>query len=369
MVKRNSRRIWAWFLLVPLALMTGCEEQLQDKRERISRPVKLHTVGMDSVPRVFKYPGQVSAVKQSDMAFEVSGRISEFAVIEGEFVRAGKVLARLEPDTFQAQRDRMRAEVSAARGDFERYQAAFKHHAVTKQQLDQARRGLRVAQAELKQAQKMLDDTVLVAPFDGRVAKKMVEDFANVQAKQTVLTLLSEEALEMKIHVPEADWARTKKVDAVSDIDFNEQIFVELSAYPNAELPAKISAFSSMADPVTRTFEVTVSFETPNVVSVSPGMTGRVLYREKSEQDRIAGGFAGTTFMIPESAILAEPDKSASVWVVDPKVGAVVRKAVSLGDATGSRIQVRKGLAKGDVIVTSGVQFLTEGDLVHLMEE
>ncbi|NIY82030.1 efflux RND transporter periplasmic adaptor subunit [Vibrio hepatarius] len=363
MIKRNERQGVLILLLVCGLAVSGCKQQEVEEKTTVARPVKLLTVGEDPVDRVFKYPGRVAAVKQSDMAFEVSGRIVEFTATEGEFVYAGTTLARLEPDNYQAQRDRARAEVSAAAIDFQRYQSAYQRHAVTTQQLDIARRNLRVAEAALKQAQKALDDTELVAPFDGRVAKKLVEDFANVQAKQTILILQSEEALEMKVYVPEAVWAKEEPAKSIEDIKLKGDISVEVSAIPGMEMPAIITSFTSMADPITRTFEVTLSFAMPKGVSISPGMTGRAIYREAPKST------SSIDLSIPANAVQSTASKTPIVWVVDQETHAVSQRAVTLGEAREDRIYILDGLQTGEVIAVSGVRALRDGDLVYPMKE
>ncbi len=361
MNKRNERQGLLTLLLVCSLAFVGCKQQTVEQKTTEARPVKVFTVGADPVERVFKYPGRVEAVQQSDMAFEVSGRIVEFTATEGEFVYAGTTLARLEPDNYQALLDRAKAEVSAAEVDFQRYQSAYERHAVTKQQLDIARRNLRVAEAELKQAQKALGDTVLVAPFDGRVAKKLVEDFANVQAKQTVLILQSEDSLEMKVYVPEAVWAKEEPAKSVEDIEVNGDISVEVSAIPGMEIPATITSFTSMADPITRTFEITLSFAMPKGLSISPGMTGRAVYKETPNHS--------TSLSVPANTVMSTTAKTPFVWVVDGETHAVRQRAVALGEAVEDRVYILDGLKAGEVIAVSGVHALTDGDLVYPMKE
>ncbi|GGO87669.1 hemolysin D [Marinobacterium nitratireducens] len=327
----------------------------------VSRPVKLFKVGEAASVRTLEFPGSVMAAQQSDMAFEVSGRIVEKPVTEGELVEEGRVLARLDPRDFEAERDRALAELSAARADFNRYNRAFKANAVTAQELDRARRALRVAEAGLQRAEKAVDDTVLRAPFAGRVARMLVEDFANVQAKQPVMILQSEGALEMRVNVPESEWVRAKRVDSAAQIEINANISVLLSSLPDQPIPARITEFASTADPVTRTFEVTVGFQSPDGLIVSPGMTGRVVYKMPAE-----GAEAG--LLIPADAVVATFDNKPSVWVYDEQTGVVSRRLVTTGELTGASIQVLEGLEPGERIAVSGVHTLTEGFSVHPME-
>lgn len=345
-------------LFVALAI-AACSKPPEEKAEPVSRPVKLFTVGEVGSAQKLKFPGSVSAVRQSDMAFEVPGRIVEMPVTEGDRVAEGTVLARLDPRDYEAERDRARAEVDAARADFNRYKKAFKADAVTAQELDRARRALGVAEAELRRARKAVEDTVLRAPFTGRVARKLVEDYANVQAKQRVLVLQSDHALEMRVSVPEEDWAKDKAVDSAAEIKNDANITVVLSALPDQPIPASISAFQTNADPVTRTFEVTVQFEPPEGVSISPGMTGHVAYVPPPSQS--AGMF------VPAEAVIAAADNTPYVWLFDEAAGSVTSRGVKLGPILGDRVEVVSGLDEGDRIAVSGVHTLSDGFPVHAM--
>ncbi|UXH99988.1 efflux RND transporter periplasmic adaptor subunit [Photobacterium sp. TY1-4] len=364
-------------LLLAATMLTACEQAPQQTKAMVSRPVKLFMVGENSANRVFKFPGSVAAVKQADMAFEVPGRIIDFPVTEGELVQAGTVLATLDPTTYEAERDRARAERSAAQTDFHRYQVAFERKAVTKQQLDIARRNLDVAEASLRQANKILDDTILRAPFTGRLARKVVEDYANVQAKQTVLILQGDDALEMKVHVSETDWVRGKNVDTIDELEINSHIHVELSTLPGQMIPAKITSFSSMADPITRTFEVTVGFEAPEGASISPGMTGRVIYELPQEPSQVTllvptNSVVYAQFnllLVPANAVLATTDKTSFVWLYDQDTGTVSQRIITLGDPVGDSIHVKSGLVRGDKIAVSGTRSLGDGYPVHAMQE
>ncbi|VDK92312.1 efflux RND transporter periplasmic adaptor subunit [Pseudomonas aeruginosa] len=363
-MKPSKRLIRAASLCLSVALaLSGCTEPEQEAAQPVSRPVKLFTLGETEAARTLRFPGSVSAVKQSDMAFEVSGRIIDIPVTEGQRVAAGTVLARLDPRDYEAERDRARAERNAAQLEFNRYEAAFKARAVAAQDVDRTRRNLAVAEANLRQATKAIEDTVLRAPFVGRVARKLVEDFANVQTKQPVLILQSDDAMEMRIQVPEALWVRSQRVDSAADIEeINSQIRVVLSSLPDQPIAARITAFASMADPVTRTFRVTVGFEPPAGSSVSPGMTGHVAYS-------LPAGAASAGLHVPADAVVAAPDNTPFVWLFDAQSGTVRQRPVTLGELSGDRVLVTSGLAVGDRIAVSGVHTLSDGFPVHALED
>lgn len=340
--------------------LTACSEQAIEAMEPVSRPVKLFTVGEDTSGQILQFPGSVSAAQHADMAFEVAGRITDIPVTVDDLVEAGTVLARLDSRDYEAQRDQARAERNLAQAEFNRYDQGFRRQAVTAQELDRARGNLQVAEANLRRADKAVEDTVLSAPFAGRVARKLVDDFANVQAKQPVLILQSDDALEMRVHVPEALWVRSQRAESVAEIELDYQISVVLSALPGQPMPAWITAFDSMADPVTRTFEVRVGFEPPEGFTVSPGVTGHVAYEVPPE-------VAEPGLLIPAAAVVATPDNTPYVWLYDAEAGTVTQRGVTIGELSGDRIRVSAGLEMGDRIAVSGVHTLSEGFPVHAL--
>ena len=259
-----------------LLVLVGCGEEVVEVQEEIARPVKIITFGSEGDSTTIEYAGTVAAAQRSDMGFEVAGRVTEFLVSAGETVEEGQALARLDPVDFQAALDRARADRNAAQADFERYDQAFKDNAVTRQDLDLARRNLEVTQASLRTAEKALSDAELKAPFAGVVAQKLVNDFANVQAKQAVLVLEDDSSLEIDVNVPEQDWARARPNVSVEERSARAQPRVVIPAIPDRSFPAKLKELDTTADPVTRTFQVTFAFDNPTDVVIRPGMTGRV---------------------------------------------------------------------------------------------
>ena len=347
-------------VLLSLCLIVGCGEQAVEVQEEIARPVKIITFGGAGDVTMLEYAGTVAAAQRSEMAFEVAGRINEFLVAAGETVQEGQVLARLDPRDFQVELDKAIANRDAAEADFERYDQAFKENAVTRQDVDLARRNLEVSQANLRSAQKAFSDAELKAPFSGVVAQKLVKDFANVQAKQAVLVLEDDSTLEIDVNVPEQDWARARPNLGVEERSARIQARVTVAAIPNRAFPAKLKELDTTADPVTRTYNVTFSFENPTDVSVKPGMTASVVVTVPSE----AGAEGISTSTIPSAAVRSDEQGNAFVWRVGEDMR-VAKQPVIVGNLSGEQIQILGGLEPGSRIATSGVHNLREGSPVR----
>ena len=347
-------------LLGALVAMSACGDPPAPEAP-VARPVRIFEVSAGGGGTLREFPGEIKASQNTDIAFEVAGKIIEFPVLESQRVGRGDVLAKLDGRDFQASLSAAEASTRAAKADLERYQALFKESVASKQQLEKAERNYEVFVAREQTARKALEDTVLRAPYDGVVARKLVDDFANVEAKQPVVTLQTGANLEVVVNIPEQDYARIRPGSTVADINRRIEASVVASALPDRAFPAKLKEFATTADPVTRTFAATFSFSAPDDVNVMPGMTAKV-----RGIGAPGGGVEGT--LVPVQAVAEDEGAKPYVWVVDPSSMQVRKVFVTLGELTGSSVQVRSGLSGGDWVVTSGVHQLREGMEVRRLE-
>lgn len=344
-----------------ISLLVGCGQSEPESTEQVSRPIKLFTVGQMKNGLVYRYPGSVSSIKETVLAFEVPGKITQLNVKEGELVEQGQVLAQIDARDYEAQLSSAESDLTVAKSDFQRYEKAFKANAVTAQALQQAKRNMEVALSAFNQASKALAETKLVAPFTGRIVTKEIEQFATVYAKQPIMQLHSESAYEMVVNVPEIDWAQGERVKSASEIKLENQLFVSISAIPNKQFAGTITEFSGKADSVTRTYEVTVAFTVPESTPISSGMTGNVIYNSPIESI--------TSLSVPLDSVVGNSDNKTFVWLYDAANGTVKKQFITLGNITDTSVFVLSGLSKGDQIAVSGVNSLYDGYLVHPMKD
>ncbi len=342
-------------------LLAACGEKPVEAPEEIARPVKIVTFGNEADGFTLEYSGTIAAAQRSDMGFEVPGRVIEFLVASGEEVTEGQVLARLDPVDYQAELDKAIANRNAAEADFRRYQQAFNENAVTEQDLDLAKRNLDVAEASLRSARKAMSDTELKAPFAGVVAQKLINDFANVQAKQAILVLEDDSSLEIDVNVPEQDWARAKPNISLEERSARAQPRVVIPAITGRTFPATAKELDTTADPVTRTYKVTFAFETPTDVTVRPGMTAAIVLTVPI--DIVSDDFSvGTS--VPAAAVRSDDEGNAFVWLVGDDMR-VRKQPVTVGELSGDGIRIVGGLESGSRVAASGVHVLREGSLVR----
>jgi RND family efflux transporter MFP subunit len=321
------------------------------------------TIGLAAAGETLEIPGSIYAAQSAELGFEVAGRMSERLVEEGQLVTAGQIVAKLDPRDYLVRRDRERANRDTAKADYDRYSKAYTANAVTEQEVSRAKGQFDVFQADLDVAQKALDDTELRAPFDGRIAKRLVDDFANVNAKQAVMILQDESSLELRVNVSERDWVQGDPTLPRDQVTERIKPRVQVASLGERFFPAYLKELSTSADPVTRTYEVTFGFANPADANLSPGMTGRVIVdRYRRNISAIAG------LAVPSNVVIADADGHPFVWVVDAATMRASKRPVELGELSGGNVNVLSGLSSGDRVIVSGVNSVTENMLVRDLE-
>jgi RND family efflux transporter MFP subunit len=340
-------------------IAAGCSKEEPVVEVPVVRAVKLLTVGGTSSVDGREYAARVAAVREATVGLEVGGRIAQLPVREGQWVSKGALLARLDARDFKAQLAAARADRAAAEADYLRFQELLEQDAVSRREFETRERNFEVAKSRLEVAEKDLEDAELRAPFSGLVARKLVDDYENVEAKQPILLLQDASALEIEVDLPEADLHRVRGADArarLAELD----VTVSISSTPGTSFPAKLKELATTADPATQTFLATFAFEPSEKDLVLPGMTARVTLAPPAR--------AGAGLNIPSGAAVADESGKPYVWKVDEASMAVSKAPVTLGELSGADVAVTSGLAVGDVIAVSGVHHLRNGMEVKRFE-
>ena len=350
--------------LLGLVSLTACGSEEPPPPEVI-RPIKVLKISGTGPEEIREYPGTVKAAQRAVLAFEVDGKIVVFVYMAGEPVDDGAVLARLDPRDYQARYDAVKADYENSRVNFERAQKLFEEGALAALERDRRRTRMMENDAKLRTATKALEDTELRAPFAGTMARKLVEDYENVLAKQRVLVLTDDSHLELKLDVPERDLSGEISGGRVNVDTITERLRPEVvvTSIPDRRFPARFSEIATTADVETRTFEVTVIFERVPGVSILPGMTAKLVVHSSNAPDWERG------IRIPASATAADENGQPFVWRVDPTANTVSKQPVTLGELVGSDVLVTDGLEVGAVIAISGVSQLREGMTIRPLTE
>lgn len=360
---RRSSQLAAACLLA--AMVSGCGKE--EARPVVAQPVRLFVVEDGREQTFRRFPGEVVSARTGRLSFEVSGRLIEFPIQNGQLVKKGDLIGQLDTADFVAARDSAQASFDAAKTNFERNEALQRRGAVPTALLDAARQEFEMADAALRTATRALEETRLLAPFDGRIADRIARELQNVRAQEQVAVLEDLSTLEIEINVPERDMMLGNRGLTVEEARESLDAMVEFSVLPDQPIDLYLKTFGSRANPVSRTFLVSFAFDPPDDQNILPGMTGTVLLRRAIQS---TGGESGDVpvRMVPVEALTTHSGAS-TVWRLDPKTMTVSPVAVEVSSIQGGAALIRsEALAQGDEIVASGARFLAEGTPVRRME-
>jgi RND family efflux transporter MFP subunit len=347
------------------ALSSACDKE--EERPVVAQPVRVFVIGDGKEMPFRSFPGEVVSPRTGRLSFEVSGRLVEFPIQNGQLVKKGDLIGQLDTADFVAARDSAQASFDAAKSNFERSEGLQKRGAVAMAVLDRARQELDMADAALRTATRALEETRLLAPFDGRIANRIARELQNVRAQEQVAILEDISTLEIEINIPERDMMLGSRGLTVDEARELIEAKVEFSTVPGQRIDLDLKTFSTRANPVSRTFLVSFAFEPPPDQNILPGMTATVMLRRAPDAGTGAAG-GKPVRMVPVEALTTHSGAS-NVWRLDPESMKVSAVPVEVEAIKGGAALIRtEALANGDEIVASGARFLAEGTPVRRME-
>jgi membrane fusion protein, multidrug efflux system len=361
----NIRRscVFAKGLLVAVALgaLTACSEEKKVEAPDPVRPVKVVEIGGPETGRSLVYSGSVRARTEMNLGFRVAGKITERLVDVGDRVEPGTVLARLDAVDYQLSVRRADADLTSAQKQVEitglarkRAETLAEKSVTSQSQLEQAQLAADQAQSQLQSAESALEEannqvayTELKATQNGIVTTVSADIGQVVSAGTTVVAVAVDGEKEVQIAVPETDISHFKPGKAVKASFWSARDLV---------LEGKVREVAGSADAQSRTFAVRVSLPADDRVLI--GMTATI----DAVEDNVV-----PTFGVPLAA-LAQKDGKPVVWIVERDKGEVSSRAVKVAGYGDSVARISEGLAKGDLVVSAGTQFMRDGLKVKLPE-
>ena len=358
MNKSKQKIFQLFFVAMVISLINiGCGEEQADAPP-VVRPVKTITVAGFGECEI-TFPATIEAGEKVLMSFRVPGRIIELPVREGQELKKGQLIARLDPKDYQIAVNQARAEYNKAEADLKRYQVLYEKDAVPLADLDLRIAQRDVAQAQLDEAEKNLTYTYLRAPFTGRIGRRYVENYMDVVSNEQIVDLNDITSIEVKVDVPESIISMSRTLGDKLEL----KNFAEFETVQGKQYLLQIKEISNRADPLTQTFEVTFKMPQPDDIALLPGMNALVRIEATIKSDVEFE----TRIRIPAIAVMGADDEGSYVWVVNQQDMTVHRTMVELGQMSSEdKIFISSGLIGGEQLVVAGMKSLQEGTKVQL---
>lgn len=324
------------------------------------RPVRTTTVDEGAAGETASLTGQVRAKDQVSLGFRIDGRMIDRPVHVGDTLKAGQVVARLDPvvqqnavRTAEANLTSVEALVTQARLAFERQQKLLAAGWTPRAKFDDAQQSYLTlqaqadaARAQLRIAQDQLSYTALLADAPGVVTATGAEPGEVVRPGQMVVQLARQGGRDAVFDVSE-QLMRTAPRDPLVEIALTDD--------PTVTATGRVREVAPQADPATKTFQVKVGLiDPPEAMRLGSTVTGSIRL----------GPPAGVE--VPASA-LTEASGHPAVWVVDPQAQTVALRNVDVLRYDPASAIISQGLEPGEVVVTAGVQTLRPGQKIRLL--
>jgi membrane fusion protein, multidrug efflux system len=367
MRRLNRRNAFLTTLILSAVLAAGCGRGKKDEAAAANAPQPPIVLGPEDTALVTRAPiqtgpaltGTLTAERQATVRAQLSGSVLETLAEPGQAVRRGQLLARLDSTSLTDAYNSARAAVENARGNLsvavreaERQRALVAAGAVaqrnvetTQQAVVSAQSGLALARSQLANAEKQLSYTRVTAPFSGVVSERPVSGGDVVQPGTAIYTVVDPSSLQLEASIP-AEQLATLRVG--SPVEFT------VTGYANHTFRGAITRINPTADPATR--QVRVYAEIPN--------TGNDLVSGLYAEGRVESE-SRVALTLPSGAIDRRMTKPAVLRV---REGKVERVEVELGlvDDRDQRVEVRRGVAAGDVVLLGASQEMAPGTPVRL---
>jgi RND family efflux transporter MFP subunit len=346
-------------LLTLLLALAGCKPADPPVE---ARPVRSLVVDLKPIGDDRQGVGEVKPRYESDLSFRVAGKVLSRLVDVGAWVKQGDTLATLDTQDYQnrlrsAEADVIAAEAALidAQGTEARQAKLLKDGWTPKATYDGALHNLRAAEARSQATKANLDlnrdqlnYTTLRADFDGVITAVGAEAGQNVNAGQMVVKLARPDEKDGVFNIAET---------AFSDVnDSHPEVIVWPLSNPDLTVEGVVRETSPVADPATRTYTVKVTLKNPPPqLRFGMSIGGRLK------------GNAAFAVALPLSALF-EKNGLPAVWVLDQQSSSLTLRPITVARYEANTIIVASGLAKGDIVVTAGVNALRVGQKVRVAE-
>lgn len=332
--------------------------------------VAVETVESQSWQQTLTLYGTLTSPRSAQLTPRVAGLVAETHVEAGDMVATGDALitldsklARLTLNETEAAATQARAELGEARRLNEQLRELSGTGAVSETEIEARASAVSVAQANLTRARaaaarqrEIIDRHVLVAPFTGTVAARLVEPGEYIAESIPAVTLVATDRLRMDVRAPQQYYAT---------LQAGMPVVVEPDAYEERRFNARLDVKVPDSDPTARSFLTRIYLDNVDG-ALTPGMSAKVLFEIESSEPVVVA---------PRDALLRELGGGTRMWVVsrgEGKAGKVLRvdkRQVTIGRSDGDLVEVVSGLKAGERVVVRGNEGLSAGQEVRLQSD
>jgi membrane fusion protein, multidrug efflux system len=314
-------------------------------------PVRVEKATSGPAAPTISSNGIVGSKDEMRLSFKVGGVIKAISVEEGHAVRAGQKLAEIEPTEINAQVEQARALEQKAERDLARGERLYADEVISLEQLQDLRTQAALQKAQLSSAEFNRGYSVITAPYDGVVLRKLSQEREQVPAGQPVLIVSGQK----RGYVVRAALSDREVVQ----LKLGDPAEIHMDAYPGRSIAGTVSEIAHAADERSGLFPVEVRVDSPQIALAS-GLVAKLQVYPSTAR-------ASTLTYVPVSAIVEGDGHRASVYVVDGD--RAKRRDVQVAFIETAGVALSEGLQPGERVVTDGALYLQDNDRIAIVED
>lgn len=335
-------------------ILTNNKKKNQEKTAFIAEgggavAVRVANVEKKTVELDFSANGTFIPKQELNFLSENAGRVKAIYVDEGSRVSKGQVLARIDAEIINTDRETAQATYQNALRDQERYQSSFTTGGVTQQQLDQAKLATQNAKLRLQASERRVSDANIKSPINGIVNKRYIEVGAFVTAQGTQLfEIVDVSKLKLKVSVNESQ---------VANLKVGDKIAIKSSVFPNDDFNGAVTFIAAKANE-SLSFPVEIEVANNANNSLKAGMYGTAIFNFPKQAPSI---------LIPRTSFVGSVS-SNQVFVLDKANNTAKLRDVVSGRILGETVEILDGLKEGESVIISGQINLAEGTPISIVK-
>ncbi len=339
-------RLFLMILMVMLTVSCGANQSKEDKNFVIKTDKARLVVGNN----VKKFSFISKPQHTTNLSFRVGGQVKNFDTYVGNYFKKGDVIAEIDDRDFIIRKERAEGQYFQSKAEYERIKNLFEKKNISASTYDKAYADYISAKTSYEIANNELLDTKLIAPFDGYINQIYIEQYQDVKATQSIVTLVDIEQIRIEVYVSQDIAIKAQNIKDVSlCFDIN----------PEKMYYAKVADISKNTSDNNLSYLLTALLSNKNG-DLLPGMSGEVSFvSEKTD----------SVIVIPQTALSHRPTEGDYIWCVDTVLWNVSKRNIEIGRLLPrGNVEVYGEIKKGEQVVISGLRFLSEGLKVTIQD-
>lgn len=340
------------YLLIGMLIFVGCKEKAKEKIH--VRSVKVFkTNSIVNQNNATLVPASINEKRETKLAFRVNGPLVKLNDIIGDYVSKGQVIAKIDSRDYKIALESTQAAYKLASAEYKRYKTLLEKESVSASTYDLMESKYTAAKTAYESAKNALEDTELKAPFSGYISDVYVNNFEEVNPGQAIVSFIDLSQFEVKA------WISFKDLDKIND-STQYACLVEVGN-KKISIPGTLKEVGHKTSMSKQSYPISILIDAPDNVKLRAGMTTHLEIIENG-----AGSVA--SLEIPVTCVFSKENKTF-VWLFNENLKTVSAKEVVSGKILANdMIEIQKGLTGGENIVSTGVNYLFEGQKVKRYE-